>query len=808
MMSMPSVWRTGVPVFLCAAIVVVAESSVSAQRTADEYGVRDPLSLWHQARKMQRDYVERLRKQSEADPSNLALKLDLGRAYHGLALEHDEAAQIAAERVFGELLAANPNDALALVYHGSLLGLRIGRNLVSTDRIGAAALASFAEMDRAVALEPDSIEIRYIRGYSSYYTPSFAGRDPIAIEDFGRIATLLEQMPGTERHRAEVHIILGDSLRKTGDLANARSNWEITALLAPNSELSLVAEDRLRIQAEHLAASSLNAAQIASLFGFLTGTAIFSFLSVLVLRDLMGAARRRKRSRGNMLAALAVSLGAFIWNGYNFIAAVTVAFGLQSGWLAAAVARRHHSGMYLLFALSPIPFGLVVAYRFYKATFMDIVLKRGAALLTIVVLSVVYAQLVEIPLRMAILQVPSPALRSISFAGMWLWIYALYPPIRDRIYRLVDRYLFQRRDYSGLLDGFNERLSIVTDEESLLATVSNGLKEAFAADPVKVIDGKQDLARRLARSAGDRGTSVLQRRDLEDESLEIQLEERDAELALVLAADADLEGVILIGPRSYGQGYLSEELSVLRAVAIQIGRSIENLRLHQARRKQAIAEEELRKLVVQAQLQALRAQIDPHFFFNSLNSVAALIHDDPKAAEELIEDLSDLFRHAFRPGREMTALGEELGLVETYLKVERIRLGDRLGFVAALSPGAASVPIPALCIQPLIENAVKHGVAQSSNGGTITLSAAVEGGFLHVSVSDTGVGIPSAEMSRIRSSGVGLSNVNHRLVGLYGEGSGLRIESAAGRGTTVAFTIPIAENSVESALSAEQVLRS
>src|SRR5262249_9162767 len=112
----------------------------------------------------------------------------------------------------------------------------------------------------------------------------------------------------------------------------------------------------------------------------------------------------------------------------------------------------------LIVTLSPIPFGLIAAYRFYKATFMDIALKRGVALLAMFALSVVYGRLVALPASLAFGRVSNNTLRWVFYTTVWLWLYAFYPPLRDRIYRLVDRRLFKRRDYSRLLDWFSDRL--------------------------------------------------------------------------------------------------------------------------------------------------------------------------------------------------------------------------------------------------------------------------------------------------------------------------------------------------------------
>jgi two-component system LytT family sensor kinase len=163
----------------------------------------------------------------------------------------------------------------------------------------------------------------------------------------------------------------------------------------------------------------------------------------------------------------------------------------------------------------------------------------------------------------------------------------------------------------------------------------------------------------------------------------------------------------------------------------------------------------------------------------------------PSPAEELLEDLSDLFRHAFKPSRDFIPLSQELQLVGTYLKVERVRLGNKLQFKQAVLPDTLTIKIPTLTIQPLVENAVKHGIGGNGHGGNITLSAAVTDHCLNISVADTGTGISPTVLRDLFSRGVGLSNVNERLIGLYGETARLRIDTLPGQGTTVSFAIPL-----------------
>src|SRR5207237_9353582 len=142
---------------------------------------------------------------------------------------------------------------------------------------------------------------------------------------------------------------------------------------------------------------------------------------------------------------------------------------------------------------------------------------------------------------------------------------------------------------------------------------------------------------------------------------------------------------------------------------------------------------------------------------------------------------SHLFRYAFQSNREFNPLSQELELVETYLKVERVPLGNKFHFKQAGLPGTLAIKIPTLTIQPLVENAVKHGLGRSGQGGNITLSAAVTDHCLNVSVADTGAGIAASALRDLFSHGVGLSNVNERLIGLYGETARLHIDTMPGQ---------------------------
>ncbi|MCX8071060.1 MAG: histidine kinase [Candidatus Binatia bacterium] len=191
-----------------------------------------------------------------------------------------------------------------------------------------------------------------------------------------------------------------------------------------------------------------------------------------------------------------------------------------------------------------------------------------------------------------------------------------------------------------------------------------------------------------------------------------------------------------------------------------------------------------------AQLAALRAQIHPHFFFNSLNSIAQLIRIHPDQAERCVERLAEVFRYLLsRSGTEFVPLDEELRFAHAYLEIETARFGDELTVEWDVEPAARRQTVPSLILQPLVENAVKHGISKKIDGGTLVIRARVRERELQIEVEDTGVGI--TDDGRLYERGLGLRSVRDRLVRLYGERHAPEIDSVAGQGTTVRLRFPL-----------------
>lgn len=201
-------------------------------------------------------------------------------------------------------------------------------------------------------------------------------------------------------------------------------------------------------------------------------------------------------------------------------------------------------------------------------------------------------------------------------------------------------------------------------------------------------------------------------------------------------------------------------------------------------------ESQARELASLAQLEALRARINPHFLFNSLNSIAQLISTDPERAEACVERLAEIFRYLLQTdNRSFVTLQDELEIADAYLDIERARFGDRLSVDFVVDDGALHRTVPTLILQPLIENAVRHGVSQKVGGGTVSIEAALDGDDLRVVVRDTGVGMPEGVDAAL-SAGVGLRNVHDRLVHLYGAHYAPLIHSHPGQGTSIVVRVP------------------
>jgi LytS/YehU family sensor histidine kinase len=209
----------------------------------------------------------------------------------------------------------------------------------------------------------------------------------------------------------------------------------------------------------------------------------------------------------------------------------------------------------------------------------------------------------------------------------------------------------------------------------------------------------------------------------------------------------------------------------------------------QERQRESIA---LHAQLVEARLDALRAQINPHFLFNALNTISSQVERDPKLARRMIEHLGDLLRLSLESkNRQEIPLAEEMAFLEHYLAIQKIRFGDHLRVETQIAPEVKHASVPCLFVQPLVENAIRHGISRRASGGTVIVSALRNGDRLDIRVLDDGVGLP-ADWTLENSGGVGLSVTRQRVTGLYPDGETcFAVKRRASGGTEVEISLPL-----------------
>lgn len=202
-----------------------------------------------------------------------------------------------------------------------------------------------------------------------------------------------------------------------------------------------------------------------------------------------------------------------------------------------------------------------------------------------------------------------------------------------------------------------------------------------------------------------------------------------------------------------------------------------------------------RTLLAEAEVRALRAQISPHFIYNSLNAIASFINTDPERARDLVVEFADFTRYSFRRHGDFTTLAEELRCIDRYLLLENARFGDRLQVSLRIAPEVLSTVIPFLSLQPLVENAVRHGLESKVGKGLVQISARDLGAFTEVTIEDDGVGMDPEQLRLVLAgqrdgTHVGLRNVDARLRQVYGDEHGLTVDTGIGHGMLITMTVP------------------
>lgn len=357
--------------------------------------------------------------------------------------------------------------------------------------------------------------------------------------------------------------------------------------------------------------------------------------------------------------------------------------------------------------------------------------------------------------------------------------------------RCVELWIFRAPDYRTLLRNLSESLAKLQDEDAIAVMVETTTRQALDVAGASLI-GLESLAKtRWIDSIRDGELVELDCRDAKPSRLVLD----GAEVLVPVRTEGQVSHVLAIAPGQARRGLVTHEVNFLRNVADQCGHHFDALRREERTIEVQRREAVLQQQVTEAELRALRAQINPHFLFNSLNSIANLVVTDPEKAETMTLRLARVFRHVLaNSSRPLISLHEEIEFLDTYLQIEEARFGNRLQVEIAIDPVVAMESIPSLILQPIVENALKHGLGPKSGPGHLWITAGPEGQQVRLRVEDDGVG-PGDGASKQRpgngqSKGVGLENVALRLNALYQGQSRMIFERRDAGGTSVTIFLP------------------
>ena len=342
--------------------------------------------------------------------------------------------------------------------------------------------------------------------------------------------------------------------------------------------------------------------------------------------------------------------------------------------------------------------------------------------------------------------------------------------------RASERWILRERDYRTALRQLWDQLGVIETESEIVAAIERFLPPFLEVAAVRVVDCHHH------RSFTTQPWEVTP-----DDPCRFAIPGLEAELLVPVRLRGEIPYVMAIATGSNcGRILLSKDLHFLSEVAGQISTRLESLAGERERAERQSREASLKHLAVVAELKALRAQINPHFLFNSLNTIADLIVSDPAKAETMTVLLANVFRHVLlHSDGHPTSIADEVAFLRTYLRIEEVRFGDRLQVSLDIETSVAQNRIPSLLLQPIVENAIKHGLAPKIGQGRLRIAAHAQGEFTRLEVEDDGVGLGD-----LRSGGVGLKNVAERLRMLYDGRARLTCENAALAGTLVTILIP------------------
>lgn len=409
-----------------------------------------------------------------------------------------------------------------------------------------------------------------------------------------------------------------------------------------------------------------------------------------------------------------------------------------------------HTIIELISTLWVLPWTVLLPFFLAQTRYADVALKRSLVVVASVCAAGVFAAWV-------------PGIRmGLSYVVVTLVVAAAFvagPAIHRAMHWLIDRPILRRPRYRQLERQFAAVARRTPHAEDLFIEATRAIEDALHVDA-------------SFRSAAESPAEI------------------DAPHAF-MSVPIGGKHALIVQTASGARTLMQEEFSFLERIALQVSHRLESLELEADRRELQLRHERLQRSLTEAELRALRAQVDPHFLFNTLNTIADLVTRNPAQAEAMTERLAECFRYALtRQEQALSTLQDELQFVRRYLDIEQIRFGSRLSVEMRDEENLRGEQVPSLILQPLVENALRHGLAPKPAGGCVSVIAKRSGENLLLEVVDDGVGMSAADSPRV---GVGIKNVRERLQLLYRERARMQIQPGPfGRGTRVTLQLPCA----------------
>jgi two-component system, LytTR family, sensor kinase len=426
----------------------------------------------------------------------------------------------------------------------------------------------------------------------------------------------------------------------------------------------------------------------------------------------------------------------------------------DKSWLIELVAHQ-----------SSLPLALVILLQDYRFAFADLFLKRALSLILLALTAFGLYAFVAVPmLAWHETHDRNDVQAAVLVITLWMMTALIYPKIHQVAVWLVDKIILRRADYEKLRREITKEIDKIDSGELVLDAIRDKLKPALTANNASWSEVYND----------DILTSIT------SEKAEIFLPTTESPFYKISLSNF-----------AGGRHLLSDEVEMLENVAFIAARRIDAVRVTHERYQAEYREQEFSKLATEAQLTALRSQINPHFLFNALTTIGYLIQTSPEKAFETLMRLTKLLRLVLGKTGEFSTLGEEIKLIEAYLEIEQARFEERLQVKVDVPKDLEKIHIPSLILQPLVENAIKHGISKAKLGGKVIISAKLETEngevLLKMNVFDSGCGVNADELL----FGIGLSNIQNRLRNYYGESASLQIKTDLVNGTNAEIILPI-----------------